>query len=450
MATPARTDSSASSAVHTHGGGSGSTLAPRASGAIETHAWRDGRTVTIRARVRAYGRRYRIDFGTNHEGWSVERARVELDRILQQVERGTWEPPASENGGSSTAVDAEETVHVTASRWWQRRNGELSPNTRLDYRWRLDHVLRHLAHDTTAGLDAHRVDTFRGELEAAGLSPRSVNMVLDLLAQILDDAVEYELLAANPARGKRRRVKVPKPPRTFLEPDMVVDLLDVAEEWERSLPPHQRYGRRAFLGTLCLAGPRISELTNTTVGRLDLEAGGLELGLKTAAGIDRHLELSAFLVDELRAHLESLPAVLRERHGPALPLFPTRTGGRLNPSNIRNRLLAGTPARDGKGPIKGVVERANEKRAAHGRMLLPATVTPHTLRRTFASLCFFAGRDLRWVMGQLGHEDPRMTLAVYAQCLKRTRIDQDLVWTLMRFPDEDSQPTRRRRSTRVA
>src|SRR3954453_23728625 len=108
-------------------------------------------------------------------------------------------------------------------------------------------------------------------------------MMLDLLAQILDDAVEYRLLAANPARGKRRRLKVPKPARSFLEPDMVVDLLDVAAEWERSLPAHQRYGRRAFLATVCLAGPRISELTPTTIARLDLEAGGLQLGLKTAA-----------------------------------------------------------------------------------------------------------------------------------------------------------------------
>jgi integrase len=322
-------------------------MAPRASGAIETHAWRDGRTVTIRARVRAYGRRYRIDFGTNHEGWSVERARVELDRILQQVERGTWEPP-SRNGDSSAAVDSGETVHVTASRWWQRRKAELAPNTQLDYRWRLDHVLRRLAHDTTAELDVYRIDTFRGELDAAGLSPRSVNMILDLLAQILDDAVEYELLTANPARGKRRRLKVPKPARSFLEPDMVVDLLDVAAEWERSLPAHQRYGRRAFLATLCLAGPRISELTQTTIARLDLEAGGLQLGLKTAAGIDRHLELSAFLVDELRAHAESLDAGLRNQHGPSLPLFPTRTGGCLNPSNVRNRLLNGTAARNGR------------------------------------------------------------------------------------------------------
>jgi integrase len=415
-------------------------MARRATGAIETHAWRDGRTVTVRARLRAYGRRYRIDFGTNHEGWSVERARVELDRILQQIERGTWQPPGQADEPEA-ALDGDETLHVTASRWWQRRKAELAPNTRLDYRWRLDHVLRSLARERTAGLHVHRVDAFRGELEAAGLSPRSVNMVLDLLAQVLDDAVEYGLLEANPARGKRRRAKVPKSSRTFLEPDMVVDLLDVADAWEHSLPAHQRYGRRPFLATLCLAGPRISELTGAQLARLDLRDGGLQLGLKTEAGIERHLELSAYLIAELRAHVDSIPSALRKHAGSALPLFPTRPGGRLNASNVRNRLLNGTLARNGKPAIKGAVERANEKRAAEGRMLLPATVTPHTLRRTFASLCFFAGRDLRWVMGQLGHDDPRMTLAVYAQCMKRKRIDHELVWTLMRFPDETDDPT---------
>jgi integrase len=107
-----------------------------------------------------------------------------------------------------------------------------------------------------------------------------------------------------------------------------------------------------------------------------------------------------------------------------------------------------------------VVQRVNEKRAAEGRLLLPARVTAHTLRRTFASLCFFAGRDLRWVMGQLGHEDPRMTLAVYAPCMKRSQIDEALVWQLMRFAAETDErghersfgptndPTRSRRSRR--
>ncbi len=68
-------------------------MARRATGTIETHAWKDGRTATFRIRVRNLGQRYRIDLGTNHEGWSVERAPVELDDILRQIERGTLDAP---------------------------------------------------------------------------------------------------------------------------------------------------------------------------------------------------------------------------------------------------------------------------------------------------------------------------------------------------------------------
>jgi integrase len=415
----------------------------RVTGRIEPHVWADGRTVTFRLKVRLHGKRYTISLGTNHEGWSMERAQVELEQIMRQIERGTWEPPTRREPAQND-LDHGETVRATAYRWWQRRKTELASNTELDYKWRLEHVLRHLGSGVTAELDARRVDDFRQQLVGGGLSPRSVNMMLDLLAQILDDAVEYGLLDANPARGRRRRMKVPKSSRTFLEPDMVVDVLDAAGAWERELPEHQRYGRRALLATLCLAGPRISELIESPRGRLDLHAGQLVLGKKTEAGIDRTLEVSAFLLDELRAHLAALPGVLRDAHGAALPIFPTRTGGHLNASNIRNRLLNGTPARGTRSPTKGVVERVNEKRAAEGRMLLPARVTPHTLRRTFASLCFFAGRDLRWVMGQLGHDDPRMTLAVYAQCMKRSQIDDAVVWQLMRFPDEPEERGRDR------
>lgn len=69
-------------------------------------------------------------------------------------------------------------------------------------------------------------------------------------------------------------------------------------------------------------------------------------------------------------------------------------------------------------------------------MLLPAKVTPHTLRRTFASLALAAGRDPRWVMSQLGHADARLTLNVYAQVMQRQRIDEALIWQLVRFPGE--------------
>ena len=305
------------------------TMPRPATGAVETHRWEDGKTVTFRARVRAYGRQWRVAFGTNHEGWNEDRARVELDLILDKVNRGTWEPP-SKRHEERDDLDPREAVRVTAYRWWQRRKAELAPNTRLDYRWRLDHLVRRLGDEETGGLDARKVDDFRQQLVGGGLSPRSVNMVLDLLAQILDDAVEYKLLDANPARGKRRRMKVAKSRRSFLEPDMVVDLLNAAGEWERSLPEHQRYGRRAVLATLCIAGRRISELTNAPRPRLDVHGARLRVGeAKTEAGL-RDLELTAFLLDELRAHLAAIPARLRKSQGAGLPVFPTRTGGRLN------------------------------------------------------------------------------------------------------------------------
>lgn len=276
------------------------TMPRQSTGSVETHEWRDGKTITYRARFRAYGRRWRIDFGTNHEGWNEERARVELERIMGQIARGTWEPPPAE---APVELDRDETLHVTASRWWQRRESELAENTKLDYRWRLDHVLLDLAHTATAAIDARRVDHFRQKLHARGLSPRSVNMALDLLAQVLDDAVEYGLLDANPARGRRRRMKVAKTRRTFLEPDQVIDLLDVAGEWESGLPPHQQYGRRALLAALCLAGPRISELTSAPRARLDLHGGRLRVGeAKTEAGM-RDIELTFQLQAELREHV---------------------------------------------------------------------------------------------------------------------------------------------------
>jgi integrase len=426
-------------------------MAPRSTGTVERHAWKDGRTVTWRARFRAYGERHRIEFGTDHQGWNDQRARNELDRIMGEIERGVWQPP--EPASQQDELDTGETIHVTASRWWQRRHDELAESTRSDYRWRLDYILEHLAKVETATMNPPKVDAFREQLKAAGLAPRSVNMVLDLLAQVLDDAVEYRLLMANPARGKRRRMKVPKTRRTFLEPDMVVDLLDEAGEWERSLAEHQRYGRRALLAVLCLGGPRISELTSAPRSRLDMHGGRLRVGeSKTAAGL-RDIELTALVLDELRPHLAATSPALRERHGAALPIFHSRTGDRLNASNLRNRLLIGTPGRpaaDGcpaRPGVRGLVERVNEKRAAEGRMLLPDRVTPHTLRRTFASLALAAGRDPRWVMAQIGHTDARLTLTLYAQVMQRSRVDEALIWQLMRFPDEPEAsvgPTSRR------
>jgi integrase len=50
---------------------------------------------------------------------------------------------------------------------------------------------------------------------------------------------------------------------------------------------------------------------------------------------------------------------------------------------------------------------------------LPDGLTPHSLRRTFASLLFAIGEPPPWVMKQMGHTTPDLTLAIYAREMDR-------------------------------
>jgi integrase len=47
-----------------------------------------------------------------------------------------------------------------------------------------------------------------------------------------------------------------------------------------------------------------------------------------------------------------------------------------------------------------------------------ARLSPHALRRTYASWLVAEGEDIADVMGQLGHTDPSMTLGLYAKALR--------------------------------
>lgn len=403
----------------------------KATGTIESHEWKDGRTISWRLRVSFKGKRYRLELGTNHEGWNEDRARVELEKIQGEIERGTWTPPAPERE-SPPEEAPEETIHVTVSRFWQKKEAEpLAKNTKADLRWRANFILAFRPGTLTSSIDAVWVDEFREWLlkrparnrtNGKTLSPRSANMALEFLAQVLDLAIDHKIFSgANPARGKRRRVKEKRSKGSFLEPDMAVDLIEEAGRWEAELPPHQRYGRRALVVALVLCGPRIGEAIAAEQGDFDLTRGGWRIpDSKTAAGI-RLVEVPAFASEEIRAHLATKKSLGRAS-GAHKPMWVTRSGNRLSANNVRRML-------------RRLVERVNERRGEEGKMLLPK-VTPHTLRRTYACLSFWVGRELPWVMDQIGHDDSRMTVGVYGQATQRKRVDRDLAWRLMRFPDE--------------
>ena len=127
-----------------------------------------------------------------------------------------------------------------------------------------------LSEITAATVDTYKSMKLRQERP---LSAGSINKTLKVLAQILDDAVEYGHIDTNPARGRKRRLRAAKPRRTWLELDEVRSLLDASDK------------HRALLATMILSGLRVGELTELRWRDLDLAQSRLRVQeAKTDAG----------------------------------------------------------------------------------------------------------------------------------------------------------------------
>jgi|SRR5215217_3361118 integrase len=107
------------------------------------------------------------------------------------------------------------------------------------------------------------------------------------------------------------------------------------------------------------------------------------------------------LRDELATHAAA------HRRAAEAYVFATATGAKHQATNIRKRVLA--PA----------VQGANAALAQHEVEPLPDDLTPHSLRRTFASILVAKGEDPAYVMVQLGHATPHLTLSMYAKAMQR-------------------------------
>jgi integrase len=94
---------------------------------------------------------------------------------------------------------------------------------------------------------------------------------------------------------------------------------------------------------------------------------------------------------------------LASRWGPAA----TSTGKRQSTDNLRSCVIGAS------------VERANENLRARELSPLPEGITPHSLRRTFASILYAIGEDPGVVMDEMGHTDPALALRVYRQAMRR-------------------------------
>jgi hypothetical protein len=78
-------------------------------------------------------------------------------------------------------------------------------------------------------------------------------------------------------------------------------------------------------------------------------------------------------------------------------------------------------------PLK---DRANELLAAEGKLPI-GHMTPHTLRRTFASVIAVCDVSPRRAMYLMGHTDPTLTLGVYQQVIDVSDDGLDLLEDLI-------------------
>ncbi len=470
-------------------------MSRQATGQISVSALGDS-TRAFQLRFHAQGRRERVTLHERRDcecgcggGWNERTVAVELENILARVKVGVWRKPEVVAPQATRRVP---TFHEYASGWLQSKvdgtlgDRAIEPNTQADYRWRLSkHLLPFFGTHRLDEIDAPLCQAFKtakvreaAELRkaiAAGavlrdhrrrrlhpLGPASIRKLIDCLAAILDEAVEDGHLNRNPARGRRMRVKVPKPTRTFLEMDELVALTDAAGEQDVPLarvsssqvaglgptaakvaehlaagmrageisdelglarstvnyhvkrivarPPSDYVGRRAVVATLGGAGLRASELCDVRLRDVRLhDPTGARFRIpdaKTEAGI-REVEISPDLVEEVVAHLDRLRRVSLPTDPDAF-LFPNVHGGRMSRQRVAEIVREAAQLATGQ-----LVERALPP--------LPNT-TPHSLRRTYISVALLANRfDVLWVMSQVGHADSKMTTDVYAQLQQRAR-----------------------------
>lgn len=391
-------------------------MARRPTGQLCRTRTKAGTTFGVRFRWQGK-RRYRV-IGYSQDGMNKRAAEREIERLMAALWSGGWEPAEDERRRPEREAAEAETFDAFATAWYLRRatsggrDGRgLTENGTGDLAWQLDHLRAWFGGFRLAEIDTEEVERFAYAKRDAGLSPTSVNKFLRTLRAVMKVAVRYGRIDRNPAED----VRLPQPRfrGSFLDrPEHIAALLDGAAAGDRGRRLREGHGR-ALLATLALAGLRIDEALSLRWRDVDLAGGTLRVARsKTEAG-EREVDLLPLLRDELLA-LKAGRDPERDAY-----VFETGKGGKDSASNIRNRVL------------RPAVEAADAALVEAESDPLPDRLTPHSLRRTFASVLVALGEDPAYVMSQLGHTDAGFTLSVYAGAMRRRDGERDALRTLV-------------------
>jgi integrase len=434
-------------------------------GSLRRRATRLGTSYSLRVSYR--GKEVYHYIGGSWEGWTEERVEAERQYVLAQVRRGEYVPQRRETAPSDQEAGVP-TFQVLASALLDRQRRRVSVATAEDLEWRFSTAMDHFGSLLVSEIDEATADDFvdeklreREAIEQAAAAGApimetyvdsrnrktyrrrrrslSINKVLAAVRRVLKEAKRRRYIEFNPLDDSDCFLDEATPSRSYLEPPQIVAVVDAAQEldaeerklewrdvreirksndgasalgrrfgvsetlirrirrnetWTSDRPREAR--RLPMVQTLLLGGPRVLEACKLDRPDLDLASRVIRVSRVKTDASERMVPMVPALHETLLVHRADLPEI----EEPAA--FPTREGTRQSPDNVRARILA------------SVRVRANELLAARGERPI-GHLTPHTLRRTFASILAEVGVAPRRAMYLLGHTDPRFTMRVYEQ-----------------------------------
>ncbi len=250
-----------------------------------------------------------------------------------------------------------------------------SRNTLLAYRRDLEGFRKFLRGERRGFRDAGTAELTRylGWLRRRGLGSRSVARHLSAVRGLYRHLLEAGVIARDPTE----HVDGPKPPRRLPRTLSTEDVVRLIEAPDISRPDGLR--DRALLELLYASGLRASEALSLRIEDVNLSAGYV---VPTGKGSRQRLvPVGAQALRWVRVYLRTArPALAKRADGGTL--FVNRFGRQMS----RQALW---------GLLKKTARRAG----------IRATVSPHTLRHSFASHLLERGADLRSVQAMLGHVD---------------------------------------------
>jgi integrase len=296
---------------------------------------------------------------------------------------------------------------MTLAQWWSRwepgRSWSDSSRRQHTSRWSrwIKPVFGHVGIDAIRVVDVER---FRATMVGEGLAPLTVRHVLATFAQLLQGAVDSEVIARNPVRLVKSPGGVTNTP-VALDAPTTAALLDAIAAAKPELECFARF--------IAATGVRRGEAAGLCWSQVDLAAGSVTIDrqsdnhggfMPTKTKRDRTVPLTAGMVAMLREHKRQQVASIT---GDAL-VFPSPGGGQWELSML---------ARTWKAAVEAL------ERSEHP---VPAGAKGwHTLRHTVASRLLEGGVPPAEAAAMLGH-NADVLLRTYAHVTNRQSADERL------------------------